>query len=77
MFFEPVGSSGEVAGSSGYVTADPAGYRLLGRIEPRFNRLAIYSGSVPHSGEIDGEWIRSEGAIDYPRLTQRLMFVPA
>jgi hypothetical protein len=77
LFFEPAGSSGEVAGSSGYVTADSAGYRLLGRIEPRFNRLAIYPGSVPHSGEIDGEWIRSEGAIDYPRLTQRLMFVPA
>ena len=45
-----------------------------GRIEPAFNRLAIYPGFVPHSGDISGDWIRSGERHRSPRLTQRLMF---
>jgi hypothetical protein len=48
----------------------------MGRIEAAFNRLAIYPGFVPHSGEIVGEWIKTDERFTNPRLTQRLVFMP-
>lgn len=60
--------------AAGYVTASRDGFELSGRIEPAFNRLAIYPGFVPHSGDISGDWIRSDERHRSPRLTQRLLF---
>ena len=76
LFFERTREA-EDDSSGGYFTEGSRAFRLLGRIAPAFNRLAIYPGSVPHSGEIVGDWIRSEARIRHARLTQRLMFVPA
>ena len=39
----------------GYVVDSRDGFELCGRIEPVFNRLVIYPGFVPHSGEIAGD----------------------
>ena len=60
----------------GYITGSTPEFELCGRIEGRFNRLAIYPGFVPHSGEISGDWIRSEERFTEPRLTQRFIFLP-
>ena len=60
----------------GYITGSTAEFELCGRIEGRFNRLAIYPGFVPHSGEISGDWIRGEERFTEPRLTQRFVFLP-
>lgn len=60
----------------GYVTGDIPGFGLIGGIEGRFNRLAVYPGFVPHTGQIEGEWIRGEGRFREPRLTQRFVFLP-
>jgi hypothetical protein len=59
-----------------YVTSDIPGFALVGGIEGRFNRLAVYPGFVPHTGQIDGEWIKSEERFRAPRLTQRFVFFP-
>ncbi|QAY79426.1 DUF6445 family protein [Sphingosinicella sp. BN140058] len=74
LFFDKVRDSEPSA--TGYYTASGASYQLLGRIEPRFNRLAIYPGTVPHSGDIAGEWINGDARFTSPRLTQRLLFAP-
>ena len=58
----------------GYLTESRDGFVLRGRIEAVFNRLAIYPGFVPHSGDISGDWIRLGERHRSPRLTQRLMF---
>ena len=76
LFFEPDQSREEHGRETGYFDADGAGFRLLGRIDPVFNRLAIYPGTVPHSGEIQGDWIHSEARFNSPRLTQRWLFTP-
>lgn len=60
----------------GYLTTSNGRFDLLGRIEPAYNRLAIYPGFVPHSGEIAGDWIRGPDRFQSPRLTQRLVFLP-
>jgi hypothetical protein len=60
----------------GYLTTSNPAFELLGRIEPAYNRLAIYPGFVPHSGEIGGDWIRGPDRFSNPRLTQRLVFLP-
>lgn len=65
-----------VAGRSGYITAEDPEFELAGRIEGRFNRLAIYAGFVPHSGEIVGDWVRTDERFTNPRLTQRFVFFP-
>lgn len=57
----------------GYFQSEDGVFQKTGRIEGRFNRLAIYPGFVWHSGEI-GDWIKSEDRIRAPRLTQRLVF---
>jgi len=60
----------------GYLTTSNPAFELLGRIDPAYNRLAIYPGFVPHSGEIAGDWIRGPDRFSNPRLTQRLVFLP-
>jgi len=74
LFFRKAASAPENALSAGYLTDSRDGFELAGRIEPAFNRLAIYPGFVPHSGEIAGDWIRSDERFTNPRLTQRLLF---
>jgi hypothetical protein len=60
----------------GYFTEGDEYFRLVGRIEPKFNRLAIYPGFVYHSGEIAGDWIEGQERFTRPRLTQRFIFIP-
>ena len=76
LFFKQKASSEETAGGHGYVTASNEAFELLGRIEPAYNRLVIYPGFIPHSGEIAGDWITGPARFDSPRLTQRLVFLP-
>ena len=73
LFFRKIGESETSAEGSGYQTESGDGFELCGRIEPAFNRLAIYPGFVHHSGEIK-EWIETDERFTSPRLTQRLMF---
>lgn len=75
LFFEPVPGARQEA-SAGYMTSTNPRYKLRARIEPVFNRLAIYPGFVPHSGEISGSWIETDQRFTSPRLTQRIIFFP-
>jgi hypothetical protein len=74
LFFEQIAAVTSESAASGYITESTPEFRLCGRIEAQFNRLAIYPGFVPHSGEIAGSWITDERRIIAPRLTQRLLF---
>jgi len=76
LFFERKASPPAPDRLSGYMTESNPAFELCGRIEPAFNRLAIYPGFVPHSGEIGGEWIRTDERFANPRLTQRFVFLP-
>lgn len=73
LFFRKVGTAETSEEGPGYQTQSGDGFELCGRIEPAFNRLAIYPGFVHHSGEIKG-WIETEERFTSPRITQRLMF---
>ena len=76
LFFRQMRALSEEEQGEGYLTESNDAFELLGRIEPAFNRLAVYPGIVPHSGEIVGDWIRSEERFRSPRLTQRFVFLP-
>ena len=77
LFFQQDPNVPQDTSRSGYPVADMPGFRLLGRLGGTFNRLVIYPGIVPHSGEIVGDWIEGEGRNAYPRLTQRFTFFPS
>lgn len=74
LFYERKADEPIAAVDGRYPDDSAPGYRLCGRIEGRFNRLAIYPGFVPHSGEIKGDWITGGGRVEAPRLTQRFQF---
>lgn len=75
LFFEP-GHGGAVPRErSGYFGAGDEEFRLCGKIDGKYNRMAIYPGFVPHTGEI-GDWIESDDRLSKPRLTQRFLFFP-
>lgn len=76
LFFNRKARIGEKAAGTGYVTASDRKFELVGKIEPAYNRIAIYPGFVPHSGEIEGDWIRGDERFKNPRLTQRFLFHP-
>lgn len=76
LFFEQVPGPLHARPAEGYMTSNDSSFRLRARIEAAFNRLAIYPGFVPHSGEISGDWIKSDERFRNPRLTQRLVFFP-
>jgi hypothetical protein len=76
LFFDRVSTDGGEEPSGGYFTVGDAEFRPLGRIDGLFNRLAVYPGFVLHSGEIAGEWIKSDERFVTPRLTLRLAFLP-
>ena len=73
LFFE---SNPAPTPEGGYITGSTGGFKLLGRIEAAFNRMAIYPGFIPHSGDINGHWIEGEERFSSPRLTQRFVFLP-
>jgi len=75
LFFQQIADEPQEVGP-GYLTHSNEHFELLGKIEPRFNRLAIYPGFVLHSGEIAGDWIEGEERFTNPRLTQRFVFLP-
>jgi hypothetical protein len=75
LFFEHSGAPAAAA-RAGYFSVGDAVFSLVGKIEGRFNRLAIYPGFVPHTGEITGDWITTDERFKDPRLTQRLVFFP-
>lgn len=75
LFFRQIAEEPEEVGP-GYLTHSNEHFELLGKIEAKFNRLAIYPGFVLHSGEIAGEWIKGEERFTNPRLTQRFVFLP-
>jgi Family of unknown function (DUF6445) len=77
LFFEAVAGSTGRHTRRGYPGADSDGFRLIGRLAGSFNRLVIYPGIVPHSGEVTGDWIRTDARFECPRLTQRFAFFPA
>jgi hypothetical protein len=74
LFFKPKTSAPPSIARSGYQTRSDEELEVTGRIEGRFNRLAIYPGFVLHSPEIDGGWIEGDERLHKPRLTQRIMF---
>ena len=76
LFFEKVGQGSQQLSERGYFTSSNADYRLRGRIDAAFNRMAIYPGFIPHSGHIEGDWIEDERRFTSPRLTQRFVFLP-
>jgi hypothetical protein len=76
LFFKQKRPDADEKLGGGYPIAGNDAFDLLGRIEPAYNRLAIYPGFVPHSGEIVGDWIRGPDRFSSPRLTQRLVFLP-
>jgi hypothetical protein len=76
LFFERVPGGGSEQSESGYLTSSNGEYEFRGRVEAAFNRMAIYPGFIPHSGEIAGDWIADERRFSSPRLTQRFVFFP-
>ncbi|MFL6734891.1 MAG: DUF6445 family protein [Sphingomicrobium sp.] len=74
LFFRPRSRVAPTTGRQGYQTQSDEHVELCGRIEGRFNRLAIYPGFILHSGEVKGDWIENEERLTAPRLTQRIMF---
>jgi hypothetical protein len=60
--------------ADGYPTGSNDLVEQIGRIEGRFNRLAIYPGFILHTGEVKGDWITTNERFASPRLTQRLSF---
>ena len=75
IFFEQIADVTEASLEPGYPTGASNAFREVARIAPAFNRLVIYPGFVPHSGEI-GEWIHGPEKRVNPRLTQRLAIAP-
>jgi hypothetical protein len=75
LFFEQIAEAADDP-APGYPNRDKESFEFLGKIEAKFNRLAIYPGFVPHSGEITGDWIMGEERFTNPRLTQRFIFRP-
>jgi hypothetical protein len=74
MFYRQKNPREELRPSQGYPTAESDQIELSYHIEGLFNRLAIYPGFIPHSGEIEGDWITGEDRFRNPRLTQRIQF---
>jgi hypothetical protein len=76
MFFRHAEAGAAPEQRQGYFEAGNSGFDFIGKIEGLFNRLAIYPGFVPHSGEITGDWISTDARFTSPRLTLRLAFLP-
>jgi hypothetical protein len=76
MFFSHAEAGASPEQRQGYFEAGDSGFEFVGKIQGLFNRLAIYPGFVPHTGEIAGDWISTDERFASPRLTQRLAFLP-
>lgn len=73
LFFRARSQVAPSAARTGYQLESDEYVQLCGRIEGRFNRLAIYPGFILHTGEVK-DWIETQARFDEPRLTQRMMF---
>lgn len=73
VFFEELDAS-DPGPSEGYFAEGNAKWTVTGKLDGAFNRCVFYPGSIPHSGEIVGEWIENEERFDAPRLTLRMLF---
>jgi len=76
LFFEQVAYAGGDTSEAGYLTSSNDEFELRGQIDAAFNRMVIYPGFIPHSGQIAGDWIEDERRFTSPRLTQRFVFHP-
>jgi hypothetical protein len=76
IFFKQVAAVTPASLEPGYPSGASNAFREIARIKPAFNRLVIYPGFVPHSGEIVGDWIQGPERLSNPRLTQRFAFFP-
>jgi hypothetical protein len=76
MFFEPQQPTQPAEERSGYFHEEDQDFRMIGKIEGRYNQLAVYPGFIPHCGEISGDWIETDDRLTKPRLTQRFQFFP-
>ena len=76
LFFETLGSEAddEPSDLQGYFSESNGRWRLAGKAAGTFNRLVMFPGELPHTGEIKGDWILSEKRLSNPRLTMRLLF---
>jgi hypothetical protein len=74
LFFKPRPGGASSGQREGYPTDSDGAFELCGRIAGTFNRLAIYPGFMPHSGEMTGDWISSDSRFTAPRLTHRIRF---
>ena len=74
LFFRPRTGAPPSEDRTGYPTSSDDELEVVGRIEGRFNRLAIYPGFVLHSADVEGAWIEGDERLTTPRLTQRIMF---
>ena len=75
LFFDPP-KAAPGGDRRGYISSGDPAYPFVGKIDGRFNRLAIYPGFILHTAEIAGDWIRGDERRESPRLTQRLVFFP-
>ena len=73
LFFRAKSQVAPSSPRTGYQLESDEHVQLCGKIEGRFNRLAIYPGFILHTGEVKG-WIETQERFDEPRLTQRIMF---
>ena len=73
LFFRAKTQVAPSTGRMGYQVESDDYVELCGKIEGRFNRLAIYPGFILHTGEVK-DWIETQARFDEPRLTQRIMF---
>lgn len=73
LFFER-DDHGEPVAPRGYCGPSVEGYRHVGKIEGRYNRLALYPGFHPHSGEIDEDDLMARLSRNEPRVTMRAVF---
>jgi hypothetical protein len=76
LFFDPPKGVPHGRDRHGYTARDDSVYPFVGKIEGRFNRLAVYPGFILHTAEIAGDWIKGDERRTSPRLTQRLVFFP-
>lgn len=73
IFFEEADTP-DPGPAEGYFTEGNTKWTVSGKVDGVFNRCVFYPGSIPHSGEIVGEWIENRERFDAPRLTLRMLF---
>jgi hypothetical protein len=73
VFFQEVDTV-DPGPADGYFVEGNARWAVTGKVDGTFNRCVFYPGSIPHSGEIVGHWIKNQERFNAPRLTLRMLF---